>query len=139
MKKFKSVSKETLKEMAWNSARAVPEHDPATERLDACGAWIHYADFENHDSDYGWEIDHVYPISKLRSKKIPRQLWNHSTNIRAMHWKNNQSKANSYPYYLTLVESKGDVNIDCSKTYNVEESLQYSLRCLFKLDSKEDL
>lgn len=134
MTKFKNVSKETLKEIAWNSARIVPEHDPEVERLDACGAWIHYPDFENHNSDFGWDIDHVYPIAKLRTKKVPRDLWNHSSNIRAMHWKNNMSKANAYPYYVISVERLGDVNQDCHKTFNVEEALQYSLRCLFKID-----
>lgn len=101
--------------------------------MDACGAWIHYVDFENHESDFGWDIDHVYPISKLRLLKVPRELWNHVTNIRAMHWKNNQSKANAFPTYITKVQSEGEKNIESERTFYIEESLQYSLRCLFKI------
>jgi hypothetical protein len=134
MVNVKSVSKETLKEIAWKQARIVQGHDPSVERWDACGAWIHYEDFENRESDFGWEIDHVIPIATLRLRKVPRKLWNHESNIRAMHWKNNQSKANAYPLYLTKVEHSGDINVECSKTFNVEEALQYTLRCLFKID-----
>lgn len=131
--KRKPIKKEDIKEIAWKGARIVENHDPNTERLDACGAWIHYDDFENYESDFGWDIDHVYPLSKLRLLKVSRNLWNDVTNIRAMNWKNNQSKGNAYPTYTTKVQSKGDINIESEKTFYVEESLQYSLRCLFKL------
>ena len=129
----KNTTKEELKDIAWKGARIVDNHDPNIERMDACGAWIHYADFENHESDLGWDIDHVYPISKLRLLKVPRDLWNHVTNIRAMHWKNNQSKANAFPTYITKVQSEGEKNIESERTFYIEESLQYSLRCLFKI------
>src|SRR5574344_846204 len=133
MTKIRSASKETLKEIAWNTACIVPNHDPNVERWDACGAWIHYSDFENHNSDFGWDIDHVLPIAKLRLYKVPRTLWNHASNIRAMHWKNNQSKSNSYPYYIACVEHYENLNITIEKGFNVEEALQYQLRTLFKI------
>ena len=133
MTKIRSASKETLKDIAWNTACAVPNHDPSVERWDPCGAWIRYADFENHNSDYGWDIDHVFPVAKLRYHKVPRMLWNHALNIRAMHWKNNLSKSNAYPYYTATVEHCDNINVIIAKGYNIEEALQYQLRTLFKI------
>ena len=103
MTKIRSASKETLKDIAWNTACAVPNHDPSVERWDPCGAWIRYADFENHNSDYGWDIDHVFPVAKLRYHKVPRMLWNHTLNIRAIHWKNNLLKSNAYPHLTSTL------------------------------------
>jgi hypothetical protein len=134
MNSKKNATKDTLKEIAWKTARIVDNHDANIERMDACGAWMHYEDFENYESAYGWNIDHVYPITKLRDLKKPHNLWNHPTNIRAMQWQNNQSKANAYPLYISKIQGEGDKNIESSKTFYVEEALQYSLRCLFKID-----
>jgi hypothetical protein len=138
MAKNDELDKDSLKDIAWKGARTVDGHDVNLERMDACGAWIHYDDFENHNSEFGWEIDHVFPITKLRSLKIPRKLWNHATNIRAMHWLNNQSKANSYPTYISKVQAKNSNNVESVKTFYVEEALQYSLRCIFKIKSLGD-
>lgn len=32
-------------------------------RKDTCGAWIVSGDYGNRDSEYGWEIDHIIPVS----------------------------------------------------------------------------
>ena len=52
-----------LKDIAWQSAQIVKEYNSTRIRQDACGAWIVYSDFNNRDSLFGWEIDHIYPIS----------------------------------------------------------------------------
>ena len=93
-----------------------------------------YSDFNNRDSLFGWEIDHIYPISLLRMSNIPEDLWDNPLNIRALHWKNNQSKGNSYPMYMAVVSNEGAINIKCERTYWINEALQYSLRRLLKIE-----
>ena len=48
----------------WNKAQVVSGNDPASWRKDQCGAWIGWAFYGNRDSQYGWEIDHITPVSK---------------------------------------------------------------------------
>lgn len=48
----------------WNKARPVEGYNPDSYRKDVCGAWIMREAYGNRDSNYGWEIDHVYPVSK---------------------------------------------------------------------------
>ena len=45
-----------LKDIAWRSARIIPEYNPDRIRQDACGAWIAYEDYNNRDSMFGWEL-----------------------------------------------------------------------------------
>lgn len=108
-----------LKEMAWQSARIVDEYNPARIRQDACGAWIAYADFNN-----GWELDHIYPVSRLKSLNVPEELWDHPLNIRALHWQNNLSKGNSYLMYTAVVSDEGAINIKCEAVFRLEEGLK---------------
>jgi hypothetical protein len=58
--------------------------DPARWRFDACGALIERAKYGDTDSDMGWEIDHVTPVSKGGID----DLWN----LQPLHWKNNRKK-----------------------------------------------
>lgn len=53
-------------------------------RKDTCGAWIVYDDYGNRDSEYGWEIDHIVPVSKGGTDDIG--------NLQPLHWDNNVAK-----------------------------------------------
>lgn len=123
-----------LKNIAWCSALIIPEHNPDHIRQDACGAWIVYEDYNNRDSMFGWEIDHIYPVSRLRCLGVPEVLWDNPLNIRALHWRNNLSKGNEYPIYTSVVTDEGATNVSCELTYLVNEALQDELRSLFKVD-----
>lgn len=57
------------------AANSVEGYDPEILRKDACGTWIKYDDY-NSKGEYGWVIDHVYPIFKLKNLKAPEKLWN---------------------------------------------------------------
>ena len=118
-----------LKNIAWCSALIIPEHNPDHIRQDACGAWIVYEDYNNRDSMFGWEIDHIYPVSRLRCLGVPEVLWDNPLNIRALHWRNNLSKGNE-----SVVTDEGATNVSCEFTYLVNEALQDELRSLFKVD-----
>ena len=72
---------DNLKDIAWQAARVVKGYDASRIRQDACGAWIAYTDFNKHESMFGWEIDHIYPVFKLRQLGVPERLWNTPLNI----------------------------------------------------------
>ena len=133
LNEFNTLMNLELKDIAWNAAIIVDEYSPDRIRKDACGAWIAYDDFNNKESMFGWEIDHVYPTSRLNMMGIPRKLWNHPLNIRAMHWKNNFSKANSFPQYTSAVVDCGFTNMQQNSVFWVSEELQDELNRLFKI------
>ncbi|MBO6026175.1 MAG: HNH endonuclease [Bacteroidales bacterium] len=47
----------------WQKGKVVPGNDPAYWRKDQCGAWMSYRAYGNRQSEYGWEIDHITPVS----------------------------------------------------------------------------
>ncbi|WP_321480353.1 hypothetical protein [uncultured Bacteroides sp.] len=125
--------KNDLKNIAWEFAQIIPEYNGDRVRKDACGAWIVYDDFNNKDSIFGWEIDHIYPISRLQQLNVPADLWDHPLNLRALHWKNKFSKGNSYPRYTSMVIEEGATNMEQRIVFWISEPLQYELRKLFGL------
>lgn len=77
--------KETILKV-WNTARPYGNLAPAQSRIDECGALMRFDDYGNRDSDYGWEIDHIDPISKGGTDEL--------SNLRALQWDNNASRHN---------------------------------------------
>lgn len=128
------MSLNNLKDIAWRSAQVVTGSDPDHMRQDACGAWIAYEDFNNRESMFGWEIEHIYPSFRLKRLNVPEKLWDNELNIRALHWKNHQSKGGSYPMYTAMITHEGKTNVESNFTYLVNEALQDCLRKLFKVD-----
>lgn len=79
----------------WVRLRAVAGEDPSTVRIDCCGWRVHWDQYGNRQSDFGWELDHIKP----------RELGGLSTNdnLQALHWKNNVSKGANYPNWYCAV------------------------------------
>lgn len=73
-----------IKLRVWSKATKVDGFDPAMFRKDPCGAWIVWNKYGLRDNDYGWEIDHVYPKALGGGEEFD--------NLRAMNWRNNDSK-----------------------------------------------
>lgn len=75
--------KETILKF-WNKARPYGNLDPAQYRIDECGALMRFDDYGNRDSDYGWEIDHIVPVSRGGTNEL--------SNLRALQWDNNATR-----------------------------------------------
>ena len=66
----------------WSKARTIPGYSPEL-RTDACGALIRHSEY-GQLGEYGWEIDHILPVSK----NGPDDLFN----LQPLHWVNNRAK-----------------------------------------------
>ena len=75
---------ESLKLKVWNKGTTIPEYDAAKWRRDACGNAISFAAYGNRSSDYGWEIDHITPVTDEGSDALG--------NLRPLHWRVNASR-----------------------------------------------
>ena len=117
----------------WNKGTIVPNYDPAKYRKDACGAWISWDKFGEIHSPYGWQIDHIYPESKLRLRSLTQESIDDLRNLRPMHWRNNASKGADYPTYHSVVKAVDNHNEDIDDTFEVNSAVQAILRNLYGL------
>lgn len=109
-------------ERAWTKTRKVDGLDPNIFRLDACGALI-MKDKYGQKNRYGWVIDHIYPqILGGKDDEI---------NLRALHYKNEQSKGDDYPSYLSAVYFDGNNNVEVQKKAIVNSKMRAKLRTLY--------
>src|SRR5512147_2673298 len=60
-------------------------------KKDPCGATISRDEYGKH-SEYGWEIDHIIPISLGGGDNLK--------NLQALHWENNRAKGDDYPKWV---------------------------------------
>jgi len=69
-------------EAVWQKARTMGVHE--TLRVDAWGWTIVRSDFGNTRSRYGWEIDHILPVSQGGGDEL--------INLQPLQWENNRRK-----------------------------------------------
>ena len=68
----------------WEKAAVVKNIDPGMWRKDRYGAWISRYPYGNRTSQYGWEIEHITPVSAAGGDEL--------ANLRPLQWENNAGK-----------------------------------------------
>jgi hypothetical protein len=69
----------------WSKGEIFAGNDPVFWRKDQCGAWIFRGHYDNRNSEYGWVIGHIKPLSEGGTDDI--------SNLCPLHWENNVRKA----------------------------------------------
>lgn len=59
-------------------------------RADMCGKWMKWQDYGDTNSQYGWEIDHIKPVSRDGTDNLG--------NLQPLQWENNRDKSDQYPW-----------------------------------------
>lgn len=78
----------------WNKALGIPGRDMRLWRQDQCGAYMYRDHYGNTNSKWGWEIDHIQPVSKRGTDDL--------SNLQALHWQNNRRKGDSATYSCAI-------------------------------------
>ena len=73
----------------WNKGIVVTGYDSKVYRKDICGHLIKFDEY-GQETGYGWEIDHIYPVSKGGSDDL--------SNLQPLYWENNRKKGDTYPW-----------------------------------------
>ncbi len=82
-------------ETVWAKAHPIGGSNPDKFRKDVCGAVIVKSSF-GKNTQFGWEVDHIVPISK-GGKDDPH-------NLQPLHWKNNEGKGDDYPNWICAIK-----------------------------------
>lgn len=116
----------SLIQQVWEKGKVVTGHDPEKIRKDSADAWI-FRDKYSLETAGGWTIDHIYPLAKGGDNNL--------LNLRPLHWKNNQSKADDFPVYKTEASCKADGSIGNelkAQKFEITEDFQQKLRQLYR-------
>lgn len=76
---------EAAKLSVWEMGQEIPKYSPDEWRWDKCGKVMKWDEHGNRNSDVGWEIDHINPVSNGGDDNL--------INLQPLNWKNNLDKA----------------------------------------------
>lgn len=69
----------------WKKGISIGGYDPNLWRKDKCGSLMSFNEYGNRNSDSGWEIDHINPVSNGGNDNL--------NNLQPLNWKNNLNKS----------------------------------------------
>ncbi len=115
----------------WDKGYVVDGYPSTVIRKDSCGAWIVRTLYGVENNVFGWNIDHVYPKSKLLEMNVSEDRIDDILNLRPMNCANNLSKSDSYPFYHSRYVSDGEINIENDKIFEINKELQNKLSELY--------
>lgn len=119
-------------DFVWSKGKVVDGRDPEEWRLDCCGALINRRKYNDSNSPYGWEVDHVVPFALLKEKGVCDDDINNPDNLRPIHCQNNVSKAQDYPVYKSALIYQNGENVSSSGYFEVNKNLQHQLKLIFQ-------
>jgi 5-methylcytosine-specific restriction endonuclease McrA len=76
----------TIVQAVWEKADVSHAHRPL--RIDAFGSVIWREAYENTNSKFGWEIDHIRPVARGGGDELE--------NLQALQWENNRRKGDTF-------------------------------------------
>lgn len=115
----------------WEKGEPDPAYDPDVVRKDICGAWLIREDYGKTDSFFGWQVDHVCPVSLLQSKGVPQSEIDQLENLQPMNSANNESKSDNYPSFSYAMTSRENSNVKTTGTCEVPKELQARLKEIY--------
>ena len=125
-----TISRELI-DRIWEKAFPVEGYDSTQYRQDACGAWIIKEKYGDRNSIYGWEVDHIFPKKKLEDRNVINDEIDDEKNLRALNWRNNESKGDDYPVYHARVVARDGKNIEEDRELSITEEKQIELHKLY--------
>ena len=99
---------DSIVDLVWDRATPVDGFNPSIWRKDFADAWICRQQY-GKDSFFGWEIDHLRPVSKGGTDALD--------NLYPLHWRNNNFKSDNYPNFQTAITSSDKTNIEEIKSW----------------------
>ncbi len=84
---------EKIIESVWDKGREIPDFPTSVWRWDKCEIIMKRSEYGNRQSEYGWEVDHINPVSNNGDDNL--------SNLQPLNWKINAAKEDKLNWNCT--------------------------------------